>query len=135
MADFETLHLQAGTWSGLLRRERAPARVMLAHMGAAVGPAAITAQSDGVWRIDAQLPPGLLSDGVQSFALLADDGRDDTGSHRGDAEMSVSAERLGTLSIVAGRPLDFDLRAEIDLIRGELDLLKREFRRLATREG
>lgn len=37
------------------------------------------------------------------------------------------------LSLVAGAPLDIDLRVEIDLIRAELDLLKREFRRLATR--
>ena len=124
MADFESFGLKAGIWAGVLRSNDAPKRVQLIHLGAPVAEAKIRADKFGLWRIEVALPAHCLSDGVQSFALLADDGE-------GDQPMP-GAERLATLSLVAGAPLDFDLRAEIDLIRAELDLLKREFRRIAT---
>ena len=124
MADFESFGLKAGIWAGVLHRSDAPKRVLLIHLGAPVAEAKIRADKPSLWRIEAALPAHCLSDGVQSFALLADDGE-------GDQPMP-GAERLATLSLVAGAPLDFDLRAEIDLIRAELDLLKREFRRIAT---
>lgn len=125
MSDFETLGLKAGLWSGLLHRDEAPVRVMLVHMGRPVNEGTVRPEKDGVWRIEAALPANSLSDGVQSYALLADDGSDDV--------PAPGAERLAELSIVAGVPLQMDLRVEIDLIRAELDLLKREFRRLAVR--
>ena len=124
MSDFESLGLKAGSWTGILHRPVAPKRVMLTHLGVAVAQARIRADQPGRWRINVAIPAECLSDGVQSLALLADDGE-------GDQPMP-GAERLAVLSLVAGAPLDLDLRAEIDLIRAELDLLKREFRRIAT---
>jgi hypothetical protein len=59
------------------------------------------------------VPPDRLDDGVQTFLIRAAD----------------SGETLAHLTIVAGAPLEADLRAEIDLLRAELDLLKRAFRR------
>jgi len=59
------------------------------------------------------IPAETLSDGVQTFVLRA----------------PGTAEALGRFVIVAGAPLDDDLRAEIDLLRAELDLLKSAFRR------
>ena len=124
MSDFESLGLKAGSWTGILHRATAPKRVMLTHLGLPVAQARIRADKPGRWRIDVAVPAECLSDGVQSLALLADEGE-------GDQPMP-GAERLAVLSLVAGAPLDLDLRAEIDLIRAELDLLKREFRRIAT---
>ncbi len=124
MSDFDSLGLKAGIWAGVLHRPVAPRRVLLTHLAVPVAEASIRADQPGTWRIEVGLPAHCLADGVQSFALLADEGE-------GEAPMP-GAERLAVLSLVAGAPLDIDLRAEIDLIRAELDLLKREFRRIAT---
>lgn len=125
MSDFESFGLKAGVWAGLLHRQTAPKRVSLIHLGVPVAEAKLRPGPSGAWRIEVGLPAECLAEGVQSFALLADDGD-------GDAP-APGAERLAMLSLVAGAPLDIDLRVEIDLIWAELDLLKREFRRLATR--
>lgn len=60
-------------------------------------------------RLD--LPLAVLSEGVQTVVFR------------------VAGEVLATVTLVAGAPLDEDLRAEIALLRAELDLLKRAFRR------
>ncbi|MBA4492527.1 hypothetical protein [Paracoccus sp. S1E-3] len=124
MSDFESQGLKAGNWTGTLLRPTAPKRVLLTHLGLLVAEARVRPVQPGSWRIEVAIPPECLSDGVQSLTLLADDGE-------GDQPMP-GAERLAALSLVAGAPLDLDLRAEIDLIRAELELLKREFRRIVT---
>ena len=53
----------------------------------------------------------VLSEGVQTVLLRVGD------------------DVLASFTIVAGVPLEEDLRAEISLLRAELDLLKRAFRR------
>ncbi len=53
----------------------------------------------------------VLSEGVQTVLL------------------KVGDDVLASFTIVAGVPLEEDLRAEISLLRAELDLLKRAFRR------
>lgn len=122
MAEFENLGLKSGIWSGLLRRDAAPERVGLVHRGEVVAEARITAAGEGQWRIDADLPPARISDGVTSFLLLEHGGGQDAGA----------GDQLASLSVVAGRALEQDLLAEIDLLRAELDLLKREFRRFGA---
>ena len=37
--------------------------------------------------------------------------------------------RLASFTVVMGQPLDEDIRAEMALLRAELDMLKRAFRR------
>lgn len=124
MSDFESLGVRAGIWSGLLRRDAAPGRVTLVHLGEAVAQGRISAAGEGQWRIDVTLPPGRISEGVQNFLLMAD--------NAGPDEPMTKSERLADLPIIAGTVLDQDLRAELDLLRAELDLLKREFRRFAA---
>ena len=48
--------------------------------------------------------------------------------------LELAALTAFALSLVAGAPLEQDLRAEIDLMRSELDLVKRELRRVAARQ-
>jgi hypothetical protein len=67
----------------------------------------------GRWLIRVLIPSEHLSDGVQTFLIRNLD----------------SGATLGSFSIVAGAPLDEDLRAEIELLRAELDMLKQAFRR------
>lgn len=59
------------------------------------------------------VPADRISDGVQTF-VIRDRGSDTV---------------LDSFSLVAGDALAYDLRAEIVLLREELDLLKRAFRR------
>ena len=84
-------------------------------------------QDDGHWRVAAAIPAQKLSDGVQTFLLLEDAGE-------GAEPPLATARHLASLSLVAGAPLEQDLRAEIDLMRSELDLVKRELRRVAARQ-
>ena len=58
-------------------------------------------------------PRALISDGLQSFVIS----NPDTG------------ETLESFAILAGDALADDIRAEIGLLRAELDMLKRAFRR------
>jgi hypothetical protein len=60
------------------------------------------------------IPAQLLTEGVQTVLLQTGD------------------TVLAQFSLIAGTPLDDDLRAEIGLLRAELDLLKRAFRRHCT---
>lgn len=125
MDQFESLGLKSGIWQGTLRRDTPPARLLVVHMGSRVGEARATAQEDGSWRIAAAIPAEKLSDGVQTFILLEDQGKDSEPPQPG-------APHLASLTLVAGTPLEQDLLAELSLMRSELDLLKKELRRLAA---
>ena len=59
------------------------------------------------------IPPDALADGVQTFLI-------------NDKE---TGESLGSFAIVTGAPLEDDITAEVNLLRAELDMLKRAFRR------
>jgi len=41
----------------------------------------------------------------------------------------VSGDKLGHFTIITGVAMEDDIRAEMDLLRAELDMLKRAFRR------
>ncbi len=127
MNEFETLGLRGGIWQGILQRKTPPARLLLVHMGARIAEARATPEGDGRWRITVAIPAERLSDGVQTFLLVEDEAQ-------GVAPPDPGALQLSHLTVVAGEPLDLDLRAEVDLLRGELDLMKKELRRLARGE-
>ena len=65
----------------------------------------------GTFAVQVPLPAELISEGVQTVLV------------------SVGDQVLTRITLVAGVPLEEDLRAEISLLRAELDLLKRAFRR------
>ena len=67
----------------------------------------------GFWNLSVTVPPHAVADGVHTFVIV--DGADDT--------------RLGDFTLLAGEALADDLRAEVELLRAELDMLKRAFRR------
>ncbi|MGB0959814.1 MAG: hypothetical protein ACPGVK_06135 [Halocynthiibacter sp.] len=67
------------------------------------------------WRVSAGIPVEAISDGVQVFRVYVND-------------MDTVVE---TFTILAGKPLEEDIRAEVQLLREELDMLKKAFRRHA----
>ena len=70
-------------------------------------------EQENTWVVRCNIPPEAVTDGIQTFLLCK------------AGENAV----LDSFSIVAGEPLDDDLRNEISLLREELDMLKRAFRR------
>ncbi|MCU0826526.1 MAG: hypothetical protein MUE52_03780 [Tabrizicola sp.] len=63
------------------------------------------------------IPATILNEGVQTVLLQA------------------GGKVLAQVTIIAGVPLEEDLRAEIGLLRAELDLLKRAFQRHCAETG
>ncbi len=68
---------------------------------------------DGLWELAVPIPAEAISDGLRTI-LIQD---------------SATGEVLASIALLAGEALDEDLRAEVDLLRQELDMLKRAFRR------
>jgi hypothetical protein len=68
----------------------------------------------GRFAVRVPIPAWALNEGVQTFVLRLGD------------------EVLAQFNVVAGMPLDEDIRAELSLLRAELELLKRAFRRHCT---
>ncbi|MDO6726868.1 hypothetical protein Q4544_07985 [Cognatishimia sp. 1_MG-2023] len=73
----------------------------------------LTDDGHGKWTLRIPIPANLLADGVQTILIR------DSSTH----------ETLDSIVIVSGEPLSEDIRAEMDLLRAELDMLKRAFRR------
>jgi hypothetical protein len=92
-----------------------PPSVILTFLGETLGDASAEPLDElaGTWLLRCNIPPEAISDGIQTFLLCNVDGN----------------TVLDSFSIVAGEPLDDDLRNEINLLREELDMLKRAFRR------
>lgn len=108
----ETSRIRAGRWEGIVVSPEEPT-LEVVHLEQPLAGLEVAAQHQGKWRLSLPIPAEILSDGVQTFLLR------DTGT----------GEILGRFTIVTGVPLEDDIRAEVDLLRAELDLLKKAFRR------
>lgn len=73
----------------------------------------LTEGAPGQWDLSLHIPVQAVADGVQTFVIY--DASDDT--------------KLADFSLIAGEAVSDDLRAEVELLRAELDMLKRAFRR------
>lgn len=106
-----------GIWEGALKSSEdtsAKPQVDVTYLGESVQDVSIDqAEEAGHWRLRFPIPTESISDGVQTVVIT---------EHTTD-------KRLDTVSFIAGEALAGDLRAEIDLLRAELDMLKRAFRR------
>lgn len=106
-----------GMWEGLLvadaGQEGLP-EIAASWEGRPVPGVMVTETSEpGRWVVEVPVPVEALGDGVRT--VLIRDARDD----------SV----LQSFAMIAGEALDEDIRAEVALLRAELDLLKQAFRR------
>ncbi|TCP60718.1 hypothetical protein EV663_10877 [Rhodovulum bhavnagarense] len=109
--------LRAGVWEGVLNAgaEGEMPKIEILHQetpleGVVLAP---DPEMPGRYSLAVPIPAALLSDGVQTF-LVCD---------------AATGATLDSFAIVTGAPLEQDLRAEIDLLRAELDMLKKAFRR------
>jgi len=68
---------------------------------------------DGAWEMSVPVPAEAVADGIRTIVIL-------------DGE---TQECLASISLLSGEAFDEDLRVEVDLLRQELDMLKRAFRR------
>jgi hypothetical protein len=113
------MRLAEGVWEGLLfTREKVAPKLQLRHRDDLLGePETVETQAapgePGRWLVRFRLPVERLSDGVQTFVI----------------EDASTGDALAHETIFAGEIVDDDIRAEVSLLRAELDLLKRAFRR------
>ncbi|MEY1557429.1 hypothetical protein AB3Y40_17515 [Yoonia sp. R2331] len=105
--------LTAGVWQGELHGlvDGTP-DLVATHMGEEVPGPDVTEDGE-VWQVRFALPADRIADGVQTF-VIAD---------------RATGEVLSSFAVMAGEALGEDIRAEIDLMRAELDMLKKAFRR------
>lgn len=124
MGEFRHEGLRGGIWRGVILGREDPGPLAIVHLGETVGHAAVTALPGGAgWQVVATLPLDRMVDGATSFHLVEAPGE--------GRELEPGARRIATLPVAAGAPVEADLRAEIGLLRAEIELLKREFRRQA----
>ena len=104
----------SGIWEGEVSGtgDRRPA-IEVRYGEAAVEGVSLTADEAGRWHLWFPVPADALSDGVHTVLVRC----------------TETGETLDQLIIAAGDGLEEDLRGEVSLLRAELDLLKRAFRR------
>jgi hypothetical protein len=103
-----------GWWEGVLNGAKAGSAVVEAwHLDRQLGGVEVQPipGATGQQMVRFPVPASVLSEGVQTVLFRLGD------------------QVLAHLTLIAGVPLEEDLRAEISLLRAELDVLKRAFRR------
>lgn len=106
-----------GVWEGVLSRAGAGddrPDIEVTHLQAPVAGVTVTEnQRERLWVLRVPVPVEAIADGVQTFVI-----RD-----------RRTGEVLDSFALLSGEALSHDIRAEMALLREELDLLKRAFRR------
>lgn len=110
--------IAGGVWEGLLTGAAAMPVIEALHAGRTVEGVEIRPVTGkaGHFIVRVPIPVWALNEGVQTILVQS------------------GGETLAVVTLVAGEPLEADVRAELSLLRAELDLLKRAFQRHA-REG
>lgn len=118
MADMQIAQarLLGGVWEARLTGPETEPRLSVTHLGEPIDGLTVTPDGDRAWHLRIPIPAAAVSDGVQTF-LVTD---------------TAGGQTLARFTLVAGEPLAEDLRAEIALLRAELDMLKQAFRRHAA---
>ncbi|MGL4320221.1 MAG: hypothetical protein ACRCS3_05095 [Paracoccaceae bacterium] len=107
--------IRAGVWEGVLTGMAGEPKLEALHLEQVVAGLMVQPMDGqpGAWALRLPIPVNVLSEGVQTF-LIREVG---------------AADVLGHFTIITGVAMEDDVRAEIDLLRAELDMLKRAFRR------
>lgn len=113
------MRLTGGVWEGILATAKGvKPRLTIRHRDELIGEPEVTAATlpgapPGQWLVRFRLPLERIADGIQTFVV----------------ENAETGDALAHETIIAGDALNEDLHAEMDLLRAELDMLKRAFRR------
>lgn len=108
------LRLADGVWEGILTGVPTdqPPQIAVHQGDLRLDAPEVIAQDDG-WLVRVTVPTSALSDGMQVFLISLEDPHED----------------LASFAVLAGDVLRDDIRSEVTLLRAELDMLKRAFRR------
>ncbi len=107
------IRLRNGVWEGRIGgADGVQPDIRVMYLDQPVEGVEISKEDDG-WNLSVPVPIHAIADGVHTFLII--NGSDDT--------------KLGDFTLLAGEVIADDLRAEVELIRAELDMLKRAFRR------
>ena len=117
------VRLFEGVWEGVVARVRdgvGRPNLKVTHLERPVDGVSLSeGGEDGAWELKVPVPREAIADGVQTV-LITDGDTDET---------------LGSFALLAGEALGDDIRAEVELLRSELDMLKRAFRRHCVETG
>jgi hypothetical protein len=106
-----------GVWEGELTCDgpyEGEVELEVTHLAKPIDGVQVIAREDGHgWAVRVPIPVELIADGVQTF-LISD---------------KKTGVELDSFSLLSGEALSYDIRAEMALLREELDMLKRAFRR------
>lgn len=102
-----------GIWEGeLTGAGDTEPQLQVTHQGAIINGLGLEQdQVRNAWRVTFTIPAEFISDGVQTFIIGTPDGT-----------------TLASIALLAGDALAEDIRAEMNLMRDELDMLKKAFR-------
>lgn len=108
-----------GIWEGILTGAGSSPVLEASHQGRKLEGLTATPVPGqaGSHAVQLVIPPAVLSEGVQTVLVQAE------------------GKVLASFAVIAGVPLEEDLRAEIGLLRAELDVLKTAFRRHVVETG
>lgn len=106
--------LAGGIWEGeLTGAGAAEPAISVTHMGIPLSGVELTQDTArNIWQVRVPVPVELIGDGVQTFLMSDPDG-----------------VTLASFALLSGEALAEDIRAEVDLLRAELEMFKRAFRR------
>ena len=108
--------LRHGRFEGLIEGATGGARpnVEARHQDQVIDGVTVSESADdGAWDLMVPVPADAIADGVQTIVVYE----------------SGTDHKLGEVTLIAGDVTDDVLRAEVELLRAELDMLKRAFRR------
>lgn len=110
------IRFRGGVWEGRIAgagKTGARPDIKVLYLDRPVEGAALTESDEaGVWDLSVPIPAEAIGDGVQTFLVT-----------------NGAGEKLGDFALIAGEATADDLHAEVELLRAELDMLKRAFRR------
>lgn len=107
--------MRKGVWQGILTQSGdTPPQIEVTHLDKPVADVAVTHDAEaGHWNVSIPIPPEAVADGVHTLLIMD----------------KATGEKIGHDTLIAGEVVGDDMRAEVDLLRAELDMLKRAFRR------
>lgn len=107
--------IRGGLWEGVLSGADTKPDLEVILLERAIPGVTVEAVPEraGEWAVRVPIPADALSEGVQTFLIREVGG----------------TETLAHFTIITGVAMEDDMRAEVDLLRQELDMLKRAFRR------
>ena len=107
-----------GIWEGILTfpdqaTDNQP-EIEATYLGKTIQGVSLSRDNEtGNWLVQVPIPVEAIRDGVHSFLIID----------------KASGEKLNSFTIIAGEAIEDDIRSEIELLRAELDMLKKAFRR------